>query len=101
MPLLWLRISVALYGVGLLYALMALGRRSQAWAHIALPAVGLGMVFQFVSMVETSRLEGHLAPASIHDSEALLAFLLMVFFMAIYARYRTLTPGIFIFPLVF
>jgi ABC-type transport system involved in cytochrome c biogenesis permease subunit len=101
MPLLWLRISVALYGVGLLYALMALSRRGQALSRFALPAMTLGMVLQFVSLVETARLEGHLAPATVHDSEALLAFVLMVFFLAVYARYRTLTPGIFVFPLVF
>jgi ABC-type uncharacterized transport system permease subunit len=101
MPLLWLRISVALYGVGLLYALLALSRRSQALVRFTFPAVALGMVFQFVSIVETARLDGHLAPATIHDSESLLAFLVMVFFVAIYARYRTLSPGIFVFPLVF
>ena len=101
MPNLWLRIALTLYGVGLLYALLALSRRSHWISALTLPAAGLGVVFHFVSLVEVTSTASHLAPASIHDSESLLAFLVMIFFWAVYARYRTLTPGIFIFPLVF
>lgn len=101
MPLLWLRIALVLYGVGLLYALMALTRRSQFLARFTFPCVGSAMVLQLVSIVETAHEVGHLSPTTIHDVESLLALILMFFFMAIYARYRTLSPGILIFPLVF
>src|SRR3954470_2562004 len=101
MPLLWLRVAIALYGVGLGYALLALSRRAQALARVTLPAVGIAMVFHLVSLAESAQLVGHIAPATVHDVESLLAFLLMGFFFAMYARYRTLSPGIFVFPLVF
>ena len=101
MPLLWLRVALALYGVGLAYALLTLSRRELPMARITFPAVGAGALFQLVSIVESAAEAQQLAPATVHDVESLLALLLMVFFMAAYARYRTLSPGIFVFPLVF
>lgn len=100
MPLLWLRIALALYGVGLVYALAALVRRSTL-ARVTLPAVGLGVVFHFVSLVEAAIQAGGITPASIHHSESLLAFLIIGFFMAIYMRYRVTAPAVFVFPVVF
>ena len=101
MPLIWLRVALALYGVGLMYALLALSRRAQLLARVTLPAVATGLIFHLVSLIESSQAAGQFAPAAVHDAESLLAFLVMVFFFAVYARYRTLSPGIFVFPLVF
>jgi ABC-type uncharacterized transport system permease subunit len=101
MPLLWLRVALGFYAVGLVYALLALTRRSEFLARLALPAMGIGMVFHFVSLTEAALLSGHLALASLHNPESLMAFLSMVFFMLVYLLYRTMTPGIFIFPIVF
>ena len=52
MPLLWLRVALGFYGVGLLYALVALTRSSDLLSRIAIPATSLGMVFHFVSLSE-------------------------------------------------
>ena len=101
MPLLWLRIALALYAVGLLYSVAALSRRSYGFARIAVPAVQLGMVFHFVSLVETLYEAGHLSFNNVHDLESLLAFLVMLGFATVYVRYRTPTPGILLFPPVF
>src|SRR5437588_10155130 len=101
MPLLWLRVALGFYTVGLLYALLALTRSNQLLNRVALPAMGLGMVFQFVSLTESILLSGHLTLASVHNSESLLAFLSIVFFMVVYLFYRTTSPGIVIFPIVF
>ncbi|HYG99217.1 MAG TPA: cytochrome c biogenesis protein CcsA [Terriglobales bacterium] len=101
MPLLWLRVAVVFYAVGLLYALALLHRRSEYFSReIILPCVGLGMVFHFVSLVEAAMLE-HLSLASVHHSESLFAFLIMFGFMVVRVKYKTTSPGIFIFPLVF
>ena len=100
MPLLWLRIAVACYGVGLIYALLLLSRRSDLLSRIALPAVALGMVFHLVSLTEAFQAH-QLTLSSVHNAESLLAFVIMAFFMIVYARYRTSTPGMFVFPLVF
>ncbi len=101
MPILWLRVALCFYVVGLLYALLALTRTSSLLNRIAFPAMSLGMVFQFVSLTEAVLLSGQLTLASVHNSESLLALLIMVAFMIVYLVYRTTSPGIVVFPLVF
>jgi|SRR5215470_4789427 len=101
MPLLWLRVALCFYAVGLLYALLALTRGSELLSRIALPAATLGMVFQFVSLTEAIHMSAHLTLASVHNSESFLAFLIMIFFMIVYVFYRTTSHGIVVFPLVF
>jgi ABC-type uncharacterized transport system permease subunit len=101
MPILWLRVALGFYAVGLIYALVALTRRSHLLNRIALPAMTLGMVFQFVSLAEAMLLSGQLTLTSVHNSESFLAFLVMTAFMIVYLTYRTTSPGIVVFPLVF
>jgi ABC-type uncharacterized transport system permease subunit len=100
MPLLWLRVALACYFIGLVYAFVALSRTSDLFSRIALHAASLGMVFHFVSLVEVF-LQGHVVWASVHNGESLLAFLSMAFFMVIYAIYKTTSPGVVVFPVVF
>jgi ABC-type uncharacterized transport system permease subunit len=101
MPHLWLRVAVSLYGLGLLYALVALTGKREILARIILPAVGLGAIFHFVALAEAFATSGELAPATISQSESLLAFVLMVCFFGIFWRYKTTSLGILVFPLVF
>jgi ABC-type uncharacterized transport system permease subunit len=101
MPLLWLRVALGFYAVGLLYALLALTRSSYLLQRIALPAMSLGMVFHFVSLTESVLISRQLTLTSVHNSESLLALLVMVGFMIVYLVYRTTSPGIVVFPLVF
>jgi ABC-type uncharacterized transport system permease subunit len=54
-----------------------------------------------VSLAEFARQQGRIGISSIHDVVSLLAFLLMLGFTLVYLRYRTITPGILIFPAVF
>ena len=89
MPLIWLRVAVVCYGVGLLYSLLLLSKRGNLLAKVVEPAVGLGLIFHFVSLVESTVLIGHLSLASIHYSESLLAFLAMVVFFVFFVGYRT------------
>jgi ABC-type uncharacterized transport system permease subunit len=101
MTLIWLRVALVFYGVGLLYALVALTRTTEILSKIALHAAYLGMVFHLVSLTEAVVQTGQFATASIHNAESLLAFLIMVVFMLAYLVYKTTSPGIIIFPLVF
>jgi ABC-type uncharacterized transport system permease subunit len=101
MTLFWLRVALVCYAVGLLYALVALTRASEILSKVALHASYLGMVFHLVSLTEAVVQTGQLASASVHNAESLLAFLIMVCFMIAYLVYKTTTPGIVIFPLVF
>ncbi len=101
MPLLWLRIATVLYGLGLIYAVLQLTRNSERFARIAMPAVGLGFVFHFVSLTETALLQGYGDLLTIRYAESGLALIIVAIFMFIFARYKTATPGVFVFPLVF
>jgi len=101
MPILWLRVALGFYAVGLIYALVALTRRNHLLNRIALPAMTLGMAFQFVSLTEALLLSGQLTLTSVHNSESFLAFLVMTGFMIVYLTYHTASPGIVVFPLVF
>ena len=101
MSILWLRIALGCYAVGLLYALVALTRTSDLFNRIALHAAYLGMVFHFVALMEGVFLSGEIARASVHNAESVLGFLIMVAFLLIYLVYKTTSPGIVVFPLVF
>lgn len=101
MPLFWLRVALTLYGVGLVYALASLWEGRKMLTRITLPAVGLGMTFHFVALIENAMTSGIWTPSSMHELESLLAFLLMVFFFLVYARYKATSPGLAVFPLVF
>lgn len=101
MPLFWLRAALIFYAVGLLYSLLIAIRRREGLARITVPALWLGAVFHFVSLVESAVELHSLTPTSARETESLLAFLIMGFFLAVWLKYRTLSPGVFIFPLVF
>ena len=101
MPLFWLRAALICYGVGLLYSLLVIARRREAFARLTMPALWLGAVFHFVSLVESAVELHQLTPASASETESLLAFLIIAFFLAVWIKYKTLSPGLFLFPLVF
>src|SRR6202167_1888881 len=101
MALFWVRVAPVCYAVLLLYALVALTRASEILSKVAVHASYLGMVFHLVSQTEAVVQTGQVASASVHNAESLLAFLIMVVFMLTYLIYKTTTPGIVVFPLVF
>lgn len=100
MSLLWLRFALGCYLVSLIYAFVALTRTSDLFSRIALHAASLGMVFHFVSLVEVF-LSGRLVLASVNNAESLLGFISMTFFMIVYVIYKTTSPGVVVFPVVF
>src|ERR1700691_573185 len=100
MALLWLCFALAFYFLWLIYTLFLLPRTHDLFSRIALHAASLGMVFHFVSLVELF-LSDHVVWASVHNGESLFAFLSMAFFMLVYAVYRTTSPGVVVFPIVF
>src|SRR6185312_1779504 len=86
MSLFWLRIAVCLYGISLLYALIALVRRREILSRATLPVA-------FVA--------GKMVAMPLHQSESLLAFLMMLLFIGVYYLYRTTSPGIVVLPIAF
>lgn len=103
MSLFWLRFALILYGIGFLDSITSLlssSRRPQLWP-ITLPAVALGTVFHFVALVELFIFQHHLVPSASHEVESLLGFLLMLSFLGVYRVYKTTSPSLMVFPLVF
>jgi ABC-type uncharacterized transport system permease subunit len=101
MFIIWLRVALALYALGLVYVLVALTRTKELLNRLALHAAYLGMVFHFVAIVEAVRQSGELSLASLSVGASLLGFLIMVVFLLVYMVYKTTSPGIIVFPLVF
>lgn len=101
MSLFWLRLSLALYSLGLLDALITVITRRSRLFRFALGSISLAVVFHLVSLVEAGLSAGRLPVASFHEAVSLLAFLIALLFLLIYWRYRFEALGVFIFPLVF
>jgi ABC-type uncharacterized transport system permease subunit len=100
MSLFWLRAAVGLYGVSMLYALAALLRRRDVISRATLPIAGVAVTLHFVALVEAFA-SGSMAAMPLHQSESLLAFLMMVLFIAVYYLYRTTSPGVVVLPIAF
>ncbi len=113
MSIIWLRVALALYALGLVYVPAALtrnpgqastrltGRVEDLLSRVALHAAYLGMIFHFVALTEAVRQSGELSLASLSVAASVLGFLIMVVFLIVYMVYQTTSPGIFVFPLVF
>lgn len=101
MSIIWLRVALALYALGLVYVLVALTRTKELLNRLALHAAYLGMVFHFVAIVEAARQSGGASLASLSVGASVLGFLIMVVFLVVYMVYQTTSPGIVVFPLVF
>jgi ABC-type uncharacterized transport system permease subunit len=101
MSLLWLRLAVLLYGIASLAVLPAALYDRPRWRHVAIPTTIVAVLFHFVSLAESLNAAHHLLPVESHETLSLMALLLIVAFLAIYARYRTVALGIFVLPVAF
>lgn len=98
MALVWLRIAVLLYSIAALAVLPAALYDRPKWRHLALPAALTGLLFHFVSLAETLNAAHHTLPVDRHETQSLLALLLVGAFLVTVLRFRTLAPGIFLLP---
>jgi ABC-type uncharacterized transport system permease subunit len=101
MTLLWLRFAVLLYGVAALAVLPAALYDRPRWRHIAIPATIAAALFHFVSLAEMLNAAHHRLPVETHEVQSLLALILALAFLLVYARYRSVSLGIFVLPIAF
>ena len=101
MPHFWLRVAVVLYGLGLLYSFLGLTRKSALLDRIIMPVMFLAATLHGVALVERSVLSGEFLTGNAPQVESLLAFLCITFFVVSWVRYRALSLGVFVFPIVF
>ena len=98
MTLLWLRVAVLLYGIAALAVLPAALYDRHKWRHIAIPVTIAAVLFHFVSLAEMLNAAHHTLPVDRHETQSVLALLLVLAFLAVFARYRTVALGIFVLP---
>ena len=70
----WLRVTLGLYSLGLLHALLTVVRRRQRLFRLALASFCVGAVFQVVSIVEEGLALGRFPVANLHQSASLIGF---------------------------
>ena len=101
MSLLWLKVAVLLYGIASLAVLPAVLYDRPRWRHVAVPATIGAVFFHFVSLAEMLNAAHHALPVDTHETQALLSLLLALAFLLVYARYRTVSLGVFLLPVCF
>jgi ABC-type uncharacterized transport system permease subunit len=101
MTLLWLRVAVLLYGVAALAVLPAALYDRPRWRNIAVPATIAAVFYHFVSLAETLNAAHHRLPVETHEIQSLLALILALVFLGVFAWYRSVSIGIFVLPIVF
>src|SRR5580704_1263753 len=101
MTLLWLRLGVLLYGVAGVAVLPAALYNRPQWRLCAVPAAIAGVLFHFVSLAETLNAAHHRLPVETHEVQSLLALILGLAFLTVYAWYRSVSIGIFVLPIAF
>lgn len=101
MSLIWLRVTLVLYSLGLIHALLTIFTRRAKLFNFALGAIALGAVFHLVSIVEEAVGMRHFPVTNFHQSVSFLAFSITCAFLLVYWRYKFEALSVFTFPLVF
>lgn len=101
MSVFWLRAAAALYAIGLFHTIQVALRKGQSIFRPALVAFSAGVVLHLVAIVESAITDGHFPASGFHNSVSLSAFIIAVLFLAVFAKYRFESIGVFLFPMVF
>lgn len=99
MSLLWLRVAVLLYGIAALAVLPAALYNRPRWRHVAMPTALGGAFFHFVAFVEMLMAAHRALPVDTHETLSLLGLLLVIGFLLLATKYRTVSFGIFLLPI--
>ena len=97
----WLRVTLALYSLGLFHALLTVIRRRQRLFRPALASFCVGAVFHLVSLVEEGLAMGRFPVANLYQSSSLIGLLITLLFLIAYWKYKFESLAIFVFPIVF
>jgi cytochrome c-type biogenesis protein CcsB len=97
----WLRVTLALYSLGLIHALLTVIRRRQKLFPLALASFTVAAVFHLVSLVEEGLALGRFPVANLYQSSSLIGLLITLLFLLAYWRYKFESLAVFVFPIVF
>ena len=93
--------ALGFYALAIASSLPSVIRRRQRLTATTLAAVGAGLLSHFVALGLATASQHRLPFADVGSATSLLAFLVGLAFLASYAKYRIMTLGIFILPLMF
>jgi len=99
--LIWLRVALVLYGASSIAVIPDVLSGKDRWRRLVMPGCVAAVFFNFVALVEMLNLAHHWVPASLHEVETSFALLLGIAFLGINSRYRTISLGLFVLPLIF
>ena len=97
----WLRIALLLYGLASLAVLPAVLYDRKGWRGIAVPAAAVAALLQFVALAEMLHEAHRWFPGAAHEVLVCIALALAVLLLVLYARNRSLSPGVLLLPLIF
>ncbi|MEW5974863.1 MAG: c-type cytochrome biogenesis protein CcsB [Acidobacteriota bacterium] len=101
MSLTLLRLTVALYSIGLLHSFLTIITRKKTLFRVALIGIGAGFFTHALSIVFAWRQTGHPPITNLHEALSFFAFVIILAFLISYARYRLDSLSVFVVPLVF
>jgi len=101
MSLLFLRLTIALYSIGLLHSFLTIITRKKTLFRVALFGICSGFVTHALSIVFTWKETQHPPVSNYHQALSFFAFVIVLAFLVSYLRYRLDSLSVFVFPLVF
>src|ERR1035437_5662859 len=100
MSVIWLRVAAAFYSLGLLHAILTLGRRREHLFRVAMTAFTLGTVFHFVSIGEEGIVNNRCPIANFYETLAVCSLVVALVYLGVQLRSHVESLSVFIFPLV-
>ncbi|HVN82506.1 MAG TPA: c-type cytochrome biogenesis protein CcsB [Terriglobia bacterium] len=101
MSILFLRLTIAFYSVGLVHSFLTIITRKKTLFRVALFGIYSGLCCHALSIFFAWRETQHLPVTNVHEAFSFFAFVIVLAFLLTYARYRLESLSIFVFPLVF
>jgi cytochrome c-type biogenesis protein CcsB len=101
MSLLFLRLAIALYSIGLLHSFLTIVTRKKTLFRVALFGICSGFVTHALSIVFSWIETKHLPVTNYHQALSFFAFVVVLAFLVSYLWYRLDSLSVFVFPLVF
>jgi cytochrome c-type biogenesis protein CcsB len=101
MSLLFLRLTIAFYSIGLLHSFLTIITRKKTLSRVALLGIGSGFLTHALSILFTWRETQHPPVSNYHQALSFFAFVIVLAFLVSYLKYRLDSLSVFVFPLVF
>jgi cytochrome c-type biogenesis protein CcsB len=95
-----LRITIALYGLGLLHSIFGFLSKRQVFVRVALGMVGCGFISQTIFLFLLSAERQHFPITNLPESLSFFAWCITLVFLVVHLRYREVVLGAFVLPLV-